>query len=144
MVEFAIVLPVLLMLIFGMIELSILLYDKAMITNASREAARYGVVFRSPKLTKDDLYDQVKKVAEDYCLGSLISFNGIKIPDVPNDDFQVDVDPDDNTVGISGTPLKVKVKYDYQFLIFPNLMELIKGSFTNKITLEAKTTMQFE
>ena len=42
LVEFAIVLPVLLMLIFEMIEFSLLLYDKAMITNASREGARAG------------------------------------------------------------------------------------------------------
>jgi Flp pilus assembly protein TadG len=36
LVEFAIVLPLLLVLIFGMIEFSVMLYDKAMITNASR------------------------------------------------------------------------------------------------------------
>ena len=44
-VEFAIVLPVLVLLIFGMIEFSTLLYDKGVITNASREGARAGIVY---------------------------------------------------------------------------------------------------
>ena len=41
-VEFAVVLP-LLVLPFGIIEFSLALYDKAMITNASREGARAGI-----------------------------------------------------------------------------------------------------
>ena len=45
-VEFAIILPLLLLLIFGMIEFSLLMYNKAMITNASREGARRGIVYR--------------------------------------------------------------------------------------------------
>ena len=45
-VEFAIILPLLLILVFGIIEFSILFYDKAMITNASREGARVGIVYR--------------------------------------------------------------------------------------------------
>ena len=36
-VEFALVLPLLVVFIFGIIEFSLLLYNKAMITNASRE-----------------------------------------------------------------------------------------------------------
>lgn len=44
-VEFAIVLPVLLIFIFGIIEFGFLLYDQAVITNASREGARSGVVY---------------------------------------------------------------------------------------------------
>ena len=43
--EFAIILPVLLLLTCGIIEFSVALYDKAMITNASREGARAGIVY---------------------------------------------------------------------------------------------------
>jgi Flp pilus assembly protein TadG len=43
-VEFAFVLPLLLVILFGIIEFSFLLYDKAMLTNASREGARVGIV----------------------------------------------------------------------------------------------------
>ena len=43
-VEFAIVLPVLVMFVFGIIEFGIVFYNKAMITNACREAARAAIV----------------------------------------------------------------------------------------------------
>ena len=39
-VEFALILPILLILLVGTIDASLALYDKAVITNASREGAR--------------------------------------------------------------------------------------------------------
>ena len=45
-VEFAIVSLLLFLLLFGIIDFGILLYDKAVITNASREGARAGIVQR--------------------------------------------------------------------------------------------------
>ena len=44
-VEFALVLPVLLAVLFGIVELGFMLYDKAVITNASRAAVRQAVAF---------------------------------------------------------------------------------------------------
>ena len=41
-VEFALIFPLLLFIVFSIIECSLALYDKAVITNASREAARAG------------------------------------------------------------------------------------------------------
>ena len=43
-VEFALVLPFLLIIIFMTIDFGFMVYKKAIITNASREAARYGTV----------------------------------------------------------------------------------------------------
>ena len=51
MVEAAIILPVFLLVMFAIMEFGIVLYDKAVITNASREAARSGIALRSPKLS---------------------------------------------------------------------------------------------
>ena len=48
-VEFALLLPVLLLIVFGVIEMSIALYNKTVITQASREAARVGIVLASPR-----------------------------------------------------------------------------------------------
>ena len=134
-VEFALVLPLLVVFIFGIIEFSLLSYNKAMITNASREAARNVIVYRYPELLPDEIKTQAKNVAEAYCFNHLISFDGNKTPDVPltSPDFI-----------IGGDSLTVTVKYNYQFLIFPNVMELIKGSYTNSIPLQAKTVMKFE
>ncbi len=44
LVEFALVLPVLLLVVFGIINYSILLFDQAIITNAAREGARWGSI----------------------------------------------------------------------------------------------------
>ena len=42
-------LPLLLLIVFGVIEMSIALYNKTVITQASREAARVGIVLASPR-----------------------------------------------------------------------------------------------
>lgn len=43
-VEFALVSPLLLLILFGTIEFGIMMYDQAIITNAAREGARWGAV----------------------------------------------------------------------------------------------------
>ncbi|MGD8892889.1 MAG: pilus assembly protein, partial [Desulfobacterales bacterium] len=48
-VEFAIILPLLIVFLFGIIEFGLLLYNKQVITNASREGARAGLVVRDPR-----------------------------------------------------------------------------------------------
>ena len=62
--ELTILLPLLLILIFGIIEFSIILYDKQMITNASREAARIGIVYNEPT---DIPEDTMRAIVEHYC-----------------------------------------------------------------------------
>ena len=54
-VEFALILPVLLAVLIGSVDVSLALYDKAVITNASREGARAGIVARNPKLRDDEI-----------------------------------------------------------------------------------------
>ena len=44
-IEFAIVAPLLFVLLFGIIEFGAILYNKSVITNASREGARYTATF---------------------------------------------------------------------------------------------------
>lgn len=64
-VEFALVLPFLILIIFAVLDFGILVYDKAIITNASREAVRRGIIFSGAPwdATKIAL---IKKVACDY------------------------------------------------------------------------------
>ena len=141
-VEFALVLPLLVVFIFGIVEFSLLSYNKAMITNASREGARNGVIFRGDfKLdTQAALNNRVTQAVNSYCDNHLISFDANKSPTV-----LVDGDGNSNSdLAESGEDLTVTVTYDYQFLILPNLMQLLKGSLTHKIQLEAKTVMRFE
>ena len=68
-VEFALLLPLLLVITFGAIEFSLAWYDKAIITNASREAARAGIVYAVPQPTTA----QITTVAQNYCQSYLLN-----------------------------------------------------------------------
>ena len=126
-VEFALLLPLLLLLVFGIIECSFALYDKAIITNASREAARAGIVLRTPKLTKT----QIATVATNYCQNNLISFAQNAAPTVV---------VTDNGTNTFGTPLQVTVSYVYTGLGFGQIISALAGP----LTMNASTTMNNE
>jgi hypothetical protein len=135
-IEFAIVLPILLILLFGIIEWSILLYDKAMITNASREGARAGIVFNSGTNIDNDT---IKQVVRDYAQANLITFGadgGLNIPDPTR------IDLNGNGEFDAGDTLSVRVEYTYDFFILPNL-RFLEG-FDEIFTLTATTVMRFE
>ncbi len=102
-VEFALVLPVFLILVFGLIELSLILYNSAVITNAAREGARAGVVLRQPKLSAAE----IQQVAQTYAQGQLISFGTATPPTVT---------VTSGVGGSFGTPLTVNVSYSYTSL----------------------------
>lgn len=130
-VEAAIILPLFLVLMFGIIELGIVLYDKAVITNASREAARSGIALKSPKLTTDD----IEQVAIDYCTDNLINFDAANL----------DVNADQSAPANFGTPLIVAVQYDYHNMVLGNLLSLLSGgTFPDPLVLSAQTTMNNE
>ena len=125
-VEFALVLPMLVMLAFGIIEFSLLLYDKSVITNASREGARAGIVSQSPRVSEGE----IKIVVDNYCKDHLITFSTGTVP-------VTDVDWE----GMSfGDDLTVNVSYSYTFLVLPQLVTGVTGP----INLTAKTVMRME
>ncbi|MBV2235282.1 MAG: pilus assembly protein [Sterolibacterium sp.] len=117
-VEFALVLPLLLLLLFGIIEFSIALYDKALITNASREAARYGVVAagESGKKTEADIKARAKKY---YC-GEVITFGASNCN--PNTGDGVTVTYQNKDERKAGNWLRVKVEYTYEGLLLGSLL----------------------
>ena len=142
-IEFAIILPLLLIVLFGIIEFSILLYDKAMITNASREGARVGVVVygwdpdtNDPIRVPDSMIvDAVKRYAE----ANVITF-GADYPLVP---IISKTDTDNPPNGISddeGDELTVTVPYDYDFLLLPSFV----SGFSDLFHLTATTVMRYE
>ncbi len=129
-VELAICLPLLLMIVFGIIEFGLILYDKAMITNASREGARAGIVFSAPKISEAE----IKTVVENYCHDHLASFgSGSAVSVVVT-----------GAEGAAGSALTVTVTYPYTFLILPNLTALYGGPLAGGLTLTAQTVMRME
>ncbi len=124
-IEFAIVLPLLMIIIFGIIEFGLLLYDKQVITNASREGARAGI---SDVVVSDA---EIEAVVDNYVANNLITFGSAPASPV-------------TTIGRTGMDfgddLTVTVTYDYDFLIFPNFVT----SFTGVQTLATKTVMKMQ
>lgn len=123
-VEFALVLPILLLVFFGMVELSLALYDKAIITNASREGARAGIVLSSPKMTDA----QIRAVVLNYTNGSLISLGTTTAPTVTVSQSSPASFPN---------PLRVTVSYTYKGLGVGTLL----GALGSPIVLTSSTSM---
>ncbi len=152
-IEFALLLPFLLLVLFGIIEFSILLYNKAMITNASREGARAGVLYRPGHVTLTTT--DIQNVVRDFAIAHLITFGEHEDPVVTatHSDSDgtlrdvtaahtADVDDDGNLISAidSGEDLEVKVEYTYDFLILPSFAsELLETS-----TITAITVMRYE
>jgi Flp pilus assembly protein TadG len=110
LIEFAFVVVLLFILVFGVIDFSLALYDKAVITNAAREGARAGIVFapvRPPGSTMQGRLDQteIRAVVMNYCQGRLVNFGGAALT-------ATDIDVNGEQ-GVSGDPLTVRVNYTY-------------------------------
>lgn len=125
-VEFALVLPMLLLVLFMMIEFSIALFDKAVLTNASREGARKGIVMQPPpRMSAADITAAVNA----YSASHLISFGASA---VTTSVAGVCVNP--------GDILTVSVSYPYQFFVLPNFLTSPRGP----LVLDAVTVMRCE
>lgn len=133
-VEFAVIAPLLLVILFGIIEFSILMFDKAMLTNASREGARAGIVFSSPTRIQNAV---IEATVLEYCENHLISFGASSEPTIT-------IDPDDVATRDSGDSLTVTVNYPFRFLVFSNLLALLGGNMGDGLTLQAVTVMRLE
>ncbi|MGG1944798.1 TadE/TadG family type IV pilus assembly protein [Trinickia sp. NRRL B-1857] len=125
--EFVLVFPFLMTVLFGIVDTSLLLCDKAVITNASREAARAGVVVRVPQLTSSE----VSNVALAYAQNNLVTGGTATTPTVSVD----------QSAGTSpGSPLKVTVTYTYDGLVLGSAL----SSLTGPVTVSATTVMNYE
>jgi Flp pilus assembly protein TadG len=125
-VEFCVILPLLLILLVGTIEFCIVMYDEAVITNASREGARAGIVSQIPPVP----VSQIQSVVSNYCTNHLISF-GTNTPVTTVKGYTLWAAP--------SIPLTVTVSYTYSFLVLPNFLKSGR-----QLTLTAKTTMYYE
>jgi hypothetical protein len=140
-IEFALVLPVLLLLLFGIVEFGVLFFDKAMITNASREGARLGVVYRGPPgcvgaacyTSEQEITTRVNQYLgiSGGSSSLLISFDGSSTPGTSVSD------PDGYGTGLRRS---VEVTYNYGWLLLPNFAT----SLTTPLILTATSVMRFE
>jgi len=134
LVEFTLLMPFILFFIFGTFEFCLMLYDKAVINNASREAARSGVALKTPALTSSE----IKLIANNYCI-YLVSLGA-------KSNCQVIPDPIVPTNIISGqSTLSVSIVYDYTPLVIGRLISIVSlGKFPDSIRLISDTKMVYE
>ena len=148
-VEFAIVLPLLLLLLFGMIEFGLLMYNKQVITNASREGARWAIV--QPNSSDPlDLHSpySVKDRIDKYVDDRLVSFsaNNSVTPNLKNLTTNNTLDINNSTSNVCssfGDDIQVKVTYNYDFLVFDNILKLFNGN-QGSIAIAGETIMRCE
>lgn len=143
-VELALILLVMILLLNGIIELGLLLFNKQVITNASREGARAGIVTRTDRFKTGDPVD-VDSVTRSWTENHLVTFGGTGQPTVDveildkvagtPDEWSNINEPDRCTA--FKCPLTVRVTYNYHFLV------LSIFGFGPK-TLVAETTMLME
>ena len=122
--EFALLLPVILLILFGTIEFGMIMYSREVITNASREGARAGIVQVSPKPTAG----AITTIATTYLTGTGIN-------------------PADVTITVTGAggvnpaTLTVTATYRYPWLIpyIPTVLGLPKP-----LPLTGQTIMRHE
>jgi len=130
--EFAVVLPVLLLILMGVIEFGLLFYNKQVLTNASREGARIGIARLDANGDSNININDISFVVGQYCTNRLITFGAVPVVNttvsVEGDPYPADY-PDELTVTVS---------YGYTFLV-PQLLGLGPN-----MQLSAETVMNME
>lgn len=124
-VEFGLLAPLLVTVLFGLVEFGLAMYSKGVLANASREGARFGVVLSTPSRTQADITAKVR---------GYLQKSGFKGAG------QVPVNFPNWPAGASGSPLTVQVVYNYSFQVLP---EFVCG-LVGPINLTAETVMLME
>jgi Flp pilus assembly protein TadG len=119
LVEFALILPLFLVLLFGVVFFSVALYNKTVLTMATREGARAGAMFVADRTTEAVITGATAATLQ-ACQGNLISFGPAVDCNVPTPTLQ------DNILTVSAT-----VDYGGLFM-FPGLL------------ISAQTSMRLE
>ena len=136
-VEFALVLPLILILLLGIIEFGVIFYNKAMVTNASREGARAGIVYQDTDgngVYNPHQITEIETVVNRYLNAKLINFRG-KFNVLTDVSTTVPV----NEAISPGGKVDVVVTYRHRFLVIPNFL-----SWGNTINISAETVMRTE
>lgn len=119
LVEMAVIAPLLVLLLTGVVDFGRAFNVYIVITNAAREGARYGARFPD---RSDEIREAVKWEA---------AATGVTLTD---SDIAIDPDPDSEPVAQAGDPIRVSVEYQ-----FPTVLAGILGF--EDIAIRASTAM---
>ncbi|CCK80434.1 TadE/TadG family type IV pilus assembly protein [Desulfobacula toluolica] len=126
-VEFAIVLPLLALILFGTIDFALLFYNKQVLTNASREGARAAIIANNWDSKDSNGFPtgnatEPVNIIKFYCLNHLVNLGG---------DNNLKNDP---TIVDAGNFIIATVTYDYDHL-FSSIIGISKTTLTGKTVM---------
>ncbi len=136
-VEAAIILSFFMLIVFGIVEWSLYLYNDHIITDASRRGARRGIVQASPKISEGEIQATVLSYTGD----NLVTFGTQTPPSVAVKNLSDPTMASPIRCTKFGDDLQVAVSYDYQFLLLP---AFTFGRVSPSKTITARTIMKCE
>ena len=144
-IEFALVLPILLVMLFGIIEFGAVLYNKAVITNASREGARFAAGFYTNPANataQRPTCGDIRAFVTTYVQKHFLNFKS------PNPQAITINCPTTTPSGYAGYTDTVSIDYTYDFLVLGPLVSFAARTSTtpswSTLTLSSQTTMRDE
>jgi Flp pilus assembly protein TadG len=140
-VEFALVFPFLLLMLFLVVDFGFVVYNKAVITNASREAARFSAVLSVTPWTTSN----VANVACTYARNFLITTgSGTRTANCAGtaDPVIVVSNPNGNVPPNFGDPVTVQITYNFSGFLLNKASALLSNTSFSALT--ASTTMNHE
>ncbi|HHV18663.1 MAG TPA: pilus assembly protein [Thermoanaerobacterales bacterium] len=120
LVELALVLPIIILILFGILEFGRIFHSYIVITNAAREGVRLGAVGKQD----EEIISRIREAAPLYEADSRLQVTRLE----PNESART-----------SGLPLTVEVTYDVE-LVTP----LFSSVLPNPVTLKSKAVMRVE
>lgn len=127
MVEMVIVLPLLLMLLFAIVEFAVAFGQWQVVSNAAREGARRAILFRDPALCSSATVETaVRQTVKDYAITMGITL----------------ADADISVTGtcVRGSPSEVVVTHPMSFAVLPNMA----SSVSPTVNLVGRSVMRNE
>ena len=151
--EFTIIFPLLLMVTFGIIEFGALMFDKAIVTNAAREAARAVAAFdydgRPPSQYDcpdlETMRTNAQNVADRWMRNNFGNGNYFLINFDPDEERTVIVSPPVFDPDTEEYLLPVTVEYTFDFIFIDHIISLLfNGALSDGIPLDAEVKMRGE
>ncbi len=140
-VELALVLPIFLLVVAGIIDIGMLFWEKEVLTNASREGAR-AAARAAVSGAAEKRVGEVRQIVQDYLNKFALKDDaGAPVTLVTGTNFfyqwDTSVTPARLWVDLQNIPVKM--------MLLPNIQALFKGDgISNTVNLNAKTTMAAE
>jgi Flp pilus assembly protein TadG len=138
LLEFVIISPLMLIIVAGIVDFGILFYNKQVLTNASREGARAGIVYEIDKNSDTKIVvteTAIQEIVENYCKDKrLWTFGGNSLPATTAPGVESLSYPSDLTVTVS---------FNYTFLL-SSLLNVFGGDFGPTLDISAATVMRME